>query len=860
MNPRDAIEKQAADTCCSSGGCCGVPRREFVKTLALGAAAALTAGVPVMAGPFKPPTSKNSSPPTRSSTRRGSKSLFARGQRDRLSRRGTGKDRHAGRRHLRGPALPGRRRQTLALGHLQSGTSAPAAATTPSRLKPASPLEQGFALRVTSAAGKTQVRPLDQPRLRRHQLLRRVSDRAGRIPRSRVAGGRVAGGLFALHPAEYRRFQPAGHGAAVHGEEHRGAKRRSASWPAGWKTRSACTPPGDAGHAARTASSARTALLLDRAGMPLPRRAKAAARPTSCSTISRRRPTRAGRSKGTAFGTGPVLRAKIPHTRATSGGPGQRVVNSHASAPGKTSPRRTPDRQAHQPAVHHRAELHQLLDRRRQSSRPRRASICWSTARSSARPPATTTTACGRTSFDVRDWQGKTARLEIVDQRDAGRWGNIGIGQIVFSDRPRAGQLDRSSPTSARWPWRCSSRRPDDRAMAAVPDGRAAGDAFAAATDVEQAVAARSRRREARRRRWPQADAGAGPGGHGHLRHRLALSNLKRLKDGGRYYAKRFASARAVAEYVAENFDRLADQTRLWHDTWYDSTLALLVPRPHVAQHVDPGHLDLPLVRNGRFYGWEGVGCCEGTCTHVWHYAHAVARLFPQLERDLRRRTDFGLAQNPDTGVIDHRGEGAGLAVDGQAGCILRAYREHQMSADDDFLKRIVAEDQAGHGVPDAAWTTATACSKAPQHNTLDQPWFGTVAWLSSLYLAAARACEEMAREVGDDAFARQAAAIFERGSQNIDRELFNGEYYMPRSRQGPSPAASARTTAARSTRCSARAGPFRSAWAASCPRAHVRQALAVAVEVQLHARRRPVPRSQQAGPLVRHGRAKAGC
>jgi uncharacterized protein (DUF608 family) len=249
------------------------------------------------------------------------------------------------------------------------------------------------------------------------------------------------------------------------------------------------------------------------------------------------------------------------------------------------------------------------------------------------------------------------------------------------------------------------------------------------------------------------------------------------LKDNGRMYATRFASAAAAAEHVALSFPALYGQTRLWHDTWYDSTLPYWF--------LDRTYLNTSILATstahrfatGRFWGWEGVGCCEGTCTHVWHYAHAVARLFPELERDLRKRTDFGTAQDPHSGIINHRGDGAGLAVDGQAGCILRAYREHQMSKDSAMLRELwpriklamqcLIHMDKGQGLVEGA-----------QHNTLDQPWFGKVAWLSSLYLAALRACEEMALELGDMACAREVREIFERGSRNLARELFNGEYF----------------------------------------------------------------------------------
>jgi uncharacterized protein (DUF608 family) len=250
-----------------------------------------------------------------------------------------------------------------------------------------------------------------------------------------------------------------------------------------------------------------------------------------------------------------------------------------------------------------------------------------------------------------------------------------------------------------------------------------------------------------------------------------------KLKDGGRFYATRFEDAAAVAEHLAANFPALHAQTRLWHDTWYDSTLPYWFLDRTLLNTSILATSTAHRFATGRFWGWEGVGCCDGTCTHVWHYAHAVARLFPDLERDLRKRTDFGTAQDQRTGMIQHRGEGAGLAVDGQAGCILRAYREHQMSRDGALLKELwpriklamqcLIHMDKGEGLVEGA-----------QHNTLDQPWFGKVAWLSSLYLAALRACEEMAHEVGDAEFARTVREIFQRGSRNLDRELFNGEYY----------------------------------------------------------------------------------
>ena len=97
---------------------------------------------------------------------------------------------------------------------------------------------------------------------------------------------------------------------------------------------------------------------------------------------------------------------------------------------------------------------------------------------------------------------------------------------------------------------------------------------------------------------------------------------------------------------------------------------------------------------------------------------------------------DLGLAFNDQTGEIGYRGEGTGEAIDGQAGTVLRIYREHQMSKDNSFLQTnwphikkavefILNHDTNKDGIIDGA-----------QPNTLDAAWYGEISWISSLCLA----------------------------------------------------------------------------------------------------------------------------
>ncbi len=64
------------------------------------------------------------------------------------------------------------------------------------------------------------------------------------------------------------------------------------------------------------------------------------------------------------------------------------------------------------------------------------------------------------------------------------------------------------------------------------------------------------------------------------------------------------------------------------------------------------------------------------------------------------------------------------------------------------------------------------------QHNTMDVEYYGPNGQMAIWYLGALRACEEMARHLGEDEFADRCRCLFESGSKWIDANMFNGEYY----------------------------------------------------------------------------------
>ncbi len=483
-------------------------------------------------------------------------------------------------------------------------------------------------------------------------------------------------------------------------------------------------------------------------------------------------------STGRAFGTAPAEIDKIPEYQGDLGGKGRRVVNSHASAPGNTVQEKdaAAGQLTSQPFTIARNYINFLIGGGAHEGRTclnlvvKGRAVLSATGRNNNKMEPVT--------WDVRSWAGQEARLQIVDAYEGG-WGNVGLDEIMFSDHPAqpvapfASQEDFGTLALA-----LLDPGKNDFGSAALPGEPLAGifsDQSRGPKAVEKALSEKLVGSVGRKLKLAP---GAAVEVVFAITWHMPNLHLKGLPLG-RYYATRFKSARAVANYLAAHCESLTSVTRLWHDTWYDSTLPYwLLDRTFLNTSILASSTCHRL-GNGRFYAWEGVGCCEGTCGHVWHYAHAPGRLFPDLERNVREQVDFGLAMQPD-GAIHFRGEMNKIpAIDAQAGCILRALREHQMSADNKFLVRnwpqikkatewLIAKDENADGL-----------IEGNQHNTLDTDWYGPVAWLSGLYLAALLAAEAMALESGDGEFAARCRKIFNVGQKNIVTRLFDGEYFI---------------------------------------------------------------------------------
>jgi len=259
----------------------------------------------------------------------------------------------------------------------------------------------------------------------------------------------------------------------------------------------------------------------------------------------------------------------------------------------------------------------------------------------------------------------------------------------------------------------------------------------------------------------------------------------------GNYYATRYPDAWEVLDREAPRLDDLQRRTTHFVRAFVGSSLPPEVKEAALFNLSTLRTQTCFRTADGRFFGYEGSnnhsGCCWGSCTHVWNYEQATAFLFGSLAWSMRE-IEFAHATDANGLMsfrvhlpIERAQEYGKAAADGQMGCVMKVYRDWQLSGDDAGLARLWPHVKRALEFCwiEGGWDAdKDGVMEGAQHNTMDVEYYGPNAQMGLWYLGALKSAEAMARHLGDTAFAASCGDLFTRGSAWLDAQLFNGEYY----------------------------------------------------------------------------------
>jgi non-lysosomal glucosylceramidase len=260
----------------------------------------------------------------------------------------------------------------------------------------------------------------------------------------------------------------------------------------------------------------------------------------------------------------------------------------------------------------------------------------------------------------------------------------------------------------------------------------------------------------------------------------------------GNHYMTLYRDAWDVVEQTVPRLRELEEKTAVFVRTLCGSDLPLEVKEAALFNISTLRTQTCFRTPDGRFFGWEGSasrkGCCHGSCTHVWNYEQATPFLFGALARSMRE-VEFGFATD-ESGLMSFRvalplgrsQEFGKAAADGQMGCLLKMYRDWQLSGDEALLRRLWPHVRSAVEFCwiEGGWDAdQDGVMEGAQHNTMDVEYYGPNPQMGIWYLGALRAAEEMAVHLGERDFAATCRRLHENGRAWIDAHLFNGEYYQ---------------------------------------------------------------------------------
>lgn len=264
-------------------------------------------------------------------------------------------------------------------------------------------------------------------------------------------------------------------------------------------------------------------------------------------------------------------------------------------------------------------------------------------------------------------------------------------------------------------------------------------------------------------------------------------------KDIGVYYANFFRSSREVADYVLENKTHLWEETIAFEQLLAESSLPNWL-REKLINDRFPIYTCSWFAKDGKFSINEapaGMMGCLGTMDQRLACNSLYTNFYPALDKT--ELSLFAKIQGEDGSISHDLGFGEfveeprkGSWSDLCSSFILQVYKHYLYTNDRAFLdamygpvKRAVAyqlsTDNDQNGIPDVG---------AGHGTTYDTyHWYGTSAFVASLWITELAVCEKMAAALEDGAFLQHCRELRENAVTQMIAELWNdrydfGEYY----------------------------------------------------------------------------------
>ena len=264
--------------------------------------------------------------------------------------------------------------------------------------------------------------------------------------------------------------------------------------------------------------------------------------------------------------------------------------------------------------------------------------------------------------------------------------------------------------------------------------------------------------------------------------------------DGERlrhYYAKH-ADAGAVMAAALPKAKQLEERVIAWQEKVYSSNVPGLLKDAAInSLYILPRNSWW--IDDGRFFQSESFTGCPITETFVCRFngSFPLALMWPDLEKATMQAV---AAAQADTGEIPFGfGSPAGSRSPYfhvqhpivSSEFVLLCWRNYRLTGDASFLmydrvqkalRYAMTLDKDGDGLVNE---DPGSDKGFPANQYYDiWPWWGTSAYTGSIWLAALRAGEEMARLQGDQPFADELRGWFERGRASFEQKLWTGHCY----------------------------------------------------------------------------------